>query len=369
MVSGFLTSLVVSFSSVQGAKLSFENGEFVVTEGKSKTRITISTTPRSTTTSGSRIQFRRDQNFAVWDERGFSIRAGEKLLQTRFAGLLTNSNIQTKNQLAENQALKLGKSLALEAGMCVASRRVGDNAYFVIRFLAEHPADHRDFLVSVNLAASKPAWTAVARLESPFFDPGTQSTTLAIVDDALVWTESGLGSWSMCAWKFGAKSVKRTRRSGQLVQTKRVSTTLYAFIEASGNDLRTIGRFDMKSQGSRSLAEVRGSVSLLDTVDPWICLSSDNGRFTLHNLQTGSRMSRESPDGIARAGKNLLLWHGGKNPTSAVLLDPSRWVETATWTAPKINPSTTSKPPSKPTQKASAKPPAKPAPKPKKPTL
>lgn len=367
MVSCFLASLVVSFSPIQGTKLSFESGEFVVTEGKSKTRIAISTIPKRNATPTNRIQFRRDQNFAVWDERGFSIRAGDKLLQTRFAGLLTNSTVQTKNQLAENQALRLGKNLALEAGMCVASRRIGDNAYFVIRFMAEHPADNRDFLVSVNLAAQKPAWTALARLENPYFDPEAQYTTLAIVDDALVWTESGMGTWSICSWKFGAKSVKRTRRPGQLVQTRRVSTTLYAFIESSGNDLRTIGRFDMKSQGSRSLAEVRGSVSLLDTVDPWICLSSDNGRFTIHNLQTGSRMSRESPDGIARVGKNLLLWTGGKTPTSALLLDPSRWVERATWTAPKATPAAAPKPSPKPTTAKPTKQPTKPPAKPKKP--
>lgn len=283
--------------------------------------------------------FRQNRTFAVWDERGLSIRSGKRLYTTKLPELAVTPRLFTKPEITKTLALIASGNRTRTASALSGCRRVGHIAYFVARWEERGGRPWLEALVAVDLAKPEPRPKLLGRFQGftlarePIDDklfafdrtPGNP-VIAAIVRSGADW---GSASFSQTANEFAFRSL-----GSNLIATATLAPTTVAFLERTAYGSTLLGTVDMRKRVRRDVCEDRGAARLLDGASPILEVVNWKGSFKLRNAESGALVDVPPGSTARRTALGVLVWTPTTDPSSATLFDLDRLSSIATWKRP-----------------------------------
>ena len=124
------------------------------------------------------VAFRRNQNYAVWDERGLTIRRGEQVRHTFLPDVPTSPRLFEREEILNTVELIRAGKRKRDADSLSGAMRIGNDAFFLVRW-EEDGKPWTEALVSVDLSASSLQPKVLGRFEGV-------SVAYRPIDDRLV---------------------------------------------------------------------------------------------------------------------------------------------------------------------------------------
>src|SRR5579862_5160176 len=155
-------ALLASQPKVDNYTLALFEGSFVVRQGSEVTRVPIKP-PESKPLLV--VLYRRDKNFAVWDDRGLTLRAGKVAHSYRLAEISVTPKLFSKQEIQKTIDLIHKGMRHKEADSLSGSRRLGKNVYFLARWTDHDKKPWLEALVQVDLSQRHPAPVLLGRFE------------------------------------------------------------------------------------------------------------------------------------------------------------------------------------------------------------
>jgi len=308
----------------QAYQLRYFQGEFILRRDRDAWRVRVPSPPPAPIAS---IAYRKDDRWAVWDERGLTIRVGEKLTSTKLDGIARSPRIFPHDELVESlEKMRKGERSPFASGIG-GSRRVGSYAYFIPRWLDQKGAIWLEALVRVDMTKPTPKPELVARI------PGTTLARNAL-DKWLIADDAGLAlpvttpeGWSILRIKDEA--VFPYPKDGDLVD---LSGNRY--IQKLPNNLYQFGTIDWVSTKLTMQFESRAKLSFV-AIDPDLLISQSDSTASITYLPTGAVWSLPARAQIDAIGPFLLAYRM-KEPgvvTDATVFSRATGEKLAAWAA------------------------------------
>jgi hypothetical protein len=276
------------------------------------------------------VMYRRNDTFAVWDERGLTVRQKEWSFTTRFAELPVNPKVQSRAEIRRTVDLVKSGKRRLEAFAISGSRRFGSKAYYLVRWDSSDRTPWLETLVSVDLGQAHPK----PRLEGLFAGLSLASQPiedrLLVRSDKLAIAANGEEGWGLATFD--------PLRSG--FEFEVLGHHLESFSPGDGNQALFVEKTEydaflachLNKDGKKEVIfEHRGPMRFLDGASPPILVLSDNSKRLLYDAATGAEVEIARDATVSRTGPFILTWIGGSNPKSATLYRPDRWDVEAQW--------------------------------------
>ncbi|HLK13630.1 MAG TPA: hypothetical protein VKT78_02395 [Fimbriimonadaceae bacterium] len=311
--------------------LAFAEGAFIVTRGKTAEHVPIDPPKPSPRT---KVEYRSDQKFVIWDERGLTIRSGSHAKSTRLRAIPTSPRLRTHDAIVGTlDAVHAGRKL--EAAAVSGSRRFGKTVYFVLRWEDRPGQPWLEALVSVDLSESDPAAKAIAVL------PGLSFSTVQIADN-LVAGPKGVSvlihegtQWGQWSYRPDTQQTEFHILGEGVKYAAAVSADVAAFIEKTEHGSFAAGTVDLVTGARADAAESPTRWRMLDAKAPPVAEgTNDGGGHVLAELTSGAVFDLPEGADVRRAKDTLVIWEGGKRPTKAWLYDPTTWKALAWWRSP-----------------------------------
>jgi hypothetical protein len=279
------------------------------------------------------MMYRRNESYAVWDERGLTIRNGKWNLITKLADLPVNAKLQSRMDIRKTLELVRTGDRKLDAAGISGSRRVGAKAYFLARWNDKSGATWLEALVSVDLTSSK----AKPQLEGEFAGLSIEKNPIAnglmVRGGKLAIPVNAEGGWGMATFDtanssfdfdpIGDKlSTWRLLPSGEAIYTEETSYGTSIAARLSADDIRDL------------IVEGRGAMSFIDDQKPEIVRLELPGASMLYWASSGAELRIDRSAAVKRIGKYVLTWSPAQNPREARLYLADRWKQVAAWKAP-----------------------------------
>jgi hypothetical protein len=310
-------------TTVDKVSLSYIDGRFVVREGV--TRIyNAAERPEAGNVS---IAYRRDNAFAVWDDRGLVTRRGEFVAATKFEAVPTSPRLLGKEAIETNIRLLRSGVRRRPASGISGSVRIGENVVFFPRWDDANGKPWLEAAVRVKLTDPKPKPVVIGVL------PGLSGAHKFIDRYA-----KPMGDWAGIVVKtgdiWGIYKVKPTTDEGELDD---IGHDLQ-WVRASGyvcdrepTGLYALRRIDWPTGGTELLYESREPLELVDDQEPLVAIAEGARNRRLVNLETGALREVPPRTMVLRADQRFIAWQGAAEPVSATLYDPARWLPVAVW--------------------------------------
>jgi len=316
--------------TVDDTVLEYRSESFTLRQGKSVFEVPILPTPSKSSES---LSYRRDDNYAVWDSRGLTIRHGDKSTTTKLEDVPTSSRLFEHPVLVQTVADVASGKKQRSASALSGAVRVGTDVYFLVRWEDSTGKPWMEALIHVPLAGDSLKPEVLGRFDA-------LSIAYKPMDDRMSWIGSHLSivarqgkTWGVASYDPTASKFDFRPLGDDLISYIATSQKTGLFFEKSPYGTTVGGRIDLFS-GYRKIAfEARGAGRFLDAVRPSLILSSRNGEARLRNGDTGGETIIPPGSGVARAGQAVLVWSPATKPTTATAYDPERWVPLAKWSA------------------------------------
>lgn len=323
------------------AALAFSGDHFTVTVG-ARTEATVPINPVRPPARDN-VAFRSDSTFVTWDERGLTVRVGNKANSTRLKQIPTSPRLRDHDAIVGTVTAVRRNKRSLEASALSGSRRLGKSVYLLVRWEDGPGRTWLEALVSIDLSAKSPTPKAIAVLPGISFSSGA-------VADSLFASPGGVGAlihagpdWGCWTYHPDTQQADFHRLGTGIEFAAPVSPTLAAFVEKTDRGTFQAGTVDLESGTRSDAAEAATHWKMLDTSSPPVAeAENDAGRLELLELTEGAVFLL--PDGatVRRAGNFVLVWQGGQKPQRAWLYDPLTWRPAAWWRSsasakPKLN--------------------------------
>lgn len=281
------------------------------------------------------VVFRKNKIFAVWDDRGLSIRNGKKLVSSKLKEISVSPRIFEREEILSNLELIRQGKRSREASALSGAKRIGGDAYFLVRWDDSDGKPWLEALVKVGLDAKKPEWKLLGKFE------GLSLATLPI-DDKLMLHKGSLAivtgraaDWGESFYSSELKAFGFKKLGTGLVDFTYQEGFSGLFVEKTPYGSSIGGLADFETQKRSEALEVKGGLKFLDGRSPLIgIVRTDNGT-ALRNARTGAEMALPASSAVRRTASGIVVWSPVTKPTRAWLYDPIRWAPLATWTAPK----------------------------------
>lgn len=305
-------------------------GNFVLRHGSDVARVPIVAPPPKPKLVE---LYRRDKTYAVWDERGLTVRYGRHVHSYRLEEVAVSPKLFAPEEIQRTIDLIHAAKRQKGADALSGSRRIGQNVYFLARWDGADGKPWLEALVKVDLAASEPKPELIGRFE------GLSTATLKI-DDRLFLSDGLLSVATRRAHDWGVASYSWP---GHEFQFRTVGDELVdafpsgLFVERTSYGTVLGGRFDPRTFSPTRLFEDRPadpSATPLEWLDgdlpPLAFVRSPSGR-ALRDCETGSELPASAAAKARRAGRLVIVWSPAANPEHAYAYDPDGWVRLASW--------------------------------------
>lgn len=327
-----LSALVICLALQDGKpSLSFENDRFLVQKNK-----TVETVPVRLPKDPpkERVNFRRDNKFAVWDDRGLTIRVGKKVHSTKLTDIATSPKVQTREEIrAALDAMKRHDRRKQVTGLSGAVR-VGTDVYFLVRWDTKKGTPWLEVLVKVDLAAKAPTPSLVGKFSGFSLGEGTQDDKLFLLGGRPAAITRGKEAWGIARYDVKEQKASFDDLGKSLVSYIPLTNRLIAFVEKTTHGTVLVGRADLITLSRKEFMEDRGTVKFLDSQQPPIAIVTGPNGGKLHNTDSGAELSLEGSFAARRTQSGIVVWTPYQNPTQAWLYDPTRWDSVAKWAKP-----------------------------------
>jgi hypothetical protein len=301
---------------------------FEVRRGETVERVPIEPAPEAPRA----IVFRRDDTFAVWDERGLSVRKGERLFTSRLPDVPTSPRVQPRERILQTIPLLESGRRSREASALSGARRLGSDAFFLVRWEESDGAPWLEALMKVDLSADEPRPQFVGRFEGLSLSRNPIGDRLGIRNGALtvlVRTEADV--WGEALFEVASGQFDFKPIGAQLESAQHVAADRAFFVERAGPRGRVAGIADLRTGERESLFEVSGEVAFVDERQPALVrIQGERGAF-LRNAATGAETPLPESAVVRRVEAGVLVWSPAAAPTGATLFHPDRWDVLARW--------------------------------------
>lgn len=321
----FLACALACVAFASEYSLSFFQGRFIVRKGEATSEAQVDEPEVKPTLF---VAYRRDDAWAVWDDRGLTLRKGKRAVSTRLKEIGTSPKLQEHNELKKSvQLIRKGDRTAGATALS-GSKRIGDTVYFLLRWDDTEGKPWLEALVKVDLSEPKLIPHLVGKFSGLSMAKGE-------IDDKLIVHKSALGvitkdgdTWGEALYATSDK-VFSYRKLGMGLKSFKLDKSLTGlFVDSSSYGATLAGLVDLK-EGTRDEAmETRGTVEL---VGDDLALIGSNGTKALRNLKTGAELLLTDDAQYRLTPEGVIVFWGGRRPKRAVLYHSSDWSTLATW--------------------------------------
>ncbi len=317
-------ALLASPQKVDNYTLTLFERNFVLRRGADVTRVPLKRPeekPRLV------VLYRRDRNYAVWDDRGLTVRAGRYVHSTRLPEIAVTPKLFPRPEILKTIDLIHRGVRKKEADSLAGSRRIGHEAYFLVRWNDANGKPWLEALVRVDLGAKHPAPVLLGRFEGLSSAEGKIADKLFLANGRLSAATRREHDWGIASYSSQDDEFQFRSVGSQLVSA--LPNGLYLERTTYGTTLG--GRLDFKTDVPGPLFEDRKATGWLDAEDPPLAVTHIHGGNVLRNCESGADLPISAKAQARRCGKLVLVWSPPENPTHAYLYDPVRWTRLAEW--------------------------------------
>lgn len=308
--------------------LAFFQDTFIIRRGKDSETVPLKLPTEPPTLAA---PFRKNNTYAVWDERGLTIRTGKKVRSTRLPDVALSPKVQTRDHIRETlKEIKAGYR-SKNANALSGARRIGTHAYFLTRWEDKKGKPFLEALVEVNLTEKKPEPHLVGTFAGI-------STARDPIDDRLLLIKGQLASvvrkgdhWGLATYDPKTQKFDFAELGATLIGYRPINNKLGLFVERTEYGTRVAGRVDLIRRFRRDLVEKRAALKFLDSENPPLVIATEETGAVIHNGETGAEMDLPASASLRRAKAGLVVWSPGATPKEAWLYDPRAWAKTTSW--------------------------------------
>jgi hypothetical protein len=310
--------------------LSLFEGNFVVRGVGQVIRVPINPAPPKPKLV---VLYRRDRNYAVWDDRGLTLRAGHYVHSYKLTDIAITPKLFKSDEIHDTIALIHRGVRHKEADALSGSGRIGHNVYFLARWTESSGKPWLEALVKVNLEDPHPTPSLVGRFEG-------LTTAKQKIDDKMFLAGGRLTAatrrdhdWGVAFFSPTDREFTFRSQGDQLVDVS--ETGLFTEKTSCGNVYG--GRLDWVTGAATRLFEDRpekgkdNSLYWLDQSLPPVAITRSPYARVIRDCETGAELPASEKAIARRAGSLMLVWSPEDAPTHAYVYDPADWKRLASW--------------------------------------
>jgi len=242
--------LALQAKKVDGVALSFFEDNFIVRSPTISEAVPLKLpkpAPRWFTS------FRRNDRYAVWDERGLSVRAGKWSYSTHLAEIPVSPKLFEKDEILENVALIKGGKRFRSATALSGAIRVGKEVFMLVRWDDADKNPWLEALFRVDLNESKPKPMLLGRFAGLSQARSTIEDRLFVRGGKLSVVAAQKAVWGLA--QYSSRSSFEFHPMGDvLIDYTPISGRLGMFAEKTGYGTTVIGRVDWGTGVRRNVA-------------------------------------------------------------------------------------------------------------------
>lgn len=319
-------------------KIAVRGNQFELISGAKKDRIPIQSSsvepPKTKSWPGEKVQFRKDDAYAVWDSRGLTTRNGNWVHSSQLTEIPVSPKIFSRDEIVQTNLLVQGGERKRAVSNLLGAFRIGTRVYFLFQWENAEGNPWLEALSVVDLADERPKSRLVGRFAGKSLNlPPGENRIFLYKGKLAVWIKTeeywGLGTLEPEAETFDAE-----RMGGILEAIGLASNKLGWFVERTEHPSHVLGRFHTSLLHRRDLVETRGTVRLMDARSPWIAVIHDDPGVYLQNLETGARLRLPADPGIRWSAFGVVVWSPRTKPKTATLYEPGRWTKLGVFPQP-----------------------------------
>ena len=270
------------------------------------------------------IAFRRDNRWAVWDNRGLTVRDGDKATSTKLGEIAVSPRAFPHEEIVKNLDLFKSKKKNKDADSLSGSTRIGTKCYFLPRWTAKDGETWLEALVMVDLAETnpKPKFLGTFKGLSSSYKPIDDK--LFVVKEQLAVVSKQGDTWGLSSYDEGQSTFEFNPLGSNLISYFRGGY----FLESTSYGTYIVGQIELASGNRKNLFETRSkTVELTDGSALAILRNKDN--TIIKNLRTGGQVTHSANAYVSAVNNYVLIWTKDTR-TTAWLYEPVRWTAIAT---------------------------------------
>jgi hypothetical protein len=272
--------------------------------------------------------YRRNTTFAVWDERGLTIRSQDRVKTWNLQDYALTPKLFSRQEIIQTRALIEKGERKKEASALSGHRRIGGNAYFLVRWTDSKGGTWLEALVKVDLEAKVPTPKLMGRFEGMSLANRPIDDKLFLIGGALCAVTRTKTAWMLARFDPVAETFSSEEEGRRLAAYKVLGREMGIYIEVQQSGTKLVGRVDLISGSRRDLLETRLPVFILDDKRPSIAILKG---ATLHNLESAIETPMPADAAVRRTSAGVLVWWPAAAPEKATMLSPERWLPLAKW--------------------------------------
>ncbi len=272
------------------------------------------------------IAFRRDQRWAVWDDRGLTVRDGKVAVTTKLGEIAVSPRAFSRDEILKSLDLFKTNKRKKNSDALSGSLRLGTKCYFLPRWTDADGKTWLEALIEVDLAQPNPRPKFLGRFKGFTSALKNIDDRLFLVRDRLSIVSSDGGTWGLGSFADNNGTFEFSPLGTNLISYFRGGY----FLESTSYNTYIVGQIDLSSGLRKNLFETRSkSVDLKDGSS--VAVVRQKGSTVVKNLKTGGQITTDGNAYVAPIDKYVLVWTKDQR-TSAYLYEPVRWTAVATAT-------------------------------------
>ena len=310
--------------------LTYFEKHFIVRDGAESESAPLKLPPEEAKLS---TLFRRNATFAVWDERGLTVRVGPKVKSFKLQDVATSPKAFTRDEIVDTLvAIRKGDRTKAASALSGAVR-IGNHAYFLARWEDRSGKPWAEAIVQVDLSQRSPEPRFVARADALSLAAKPIDDQLFILDGKVSYIAKKESRWGLELLdsrngRLDFEPLGDEILSFAFLDQERESGL---FIERTSYGTNLAGRVSLKARTRKTLFETRDKIRFIDDAEP-ACLVIGNGKSSkIVDTASGAIMDLPASCGIRRMTRGLIIWTPSDEPKKAWLYDPTRWEGRAWW--------------------------------------
>lgn len=277
------------------------------------------------------VSFRKDKNYAVWDDRGLTVRIGNVAKSTRLEDIATSPKVFERDEILKTADLIEKKERTRGATALSGAKRVGNLVFFLARWEDRDGKPWLEALVSVDLTEKTFHPKFLARLPGLTLADKKIDDRLFVLSEKLSAVARNGEQWGVTFFNADSQKFEFQEIGRKLESYQPISARIGIFVESTDYGAKVGGRVDLSTFARRNLVEGKGMVKFADTSEPLIALISRGNNVRLLNTDTGAELELLSSVAMRRTNLGLVVWSPFDKPRRAWLYSLERWSPLAEW--------------------------------------
>jgi hypothetical protein len=276
--------------------------------------------------------FRRDRSYAVWDDRGMTVRHGDWVFSTRLEEIPVSPRLFPREEILRTLELVKKGQRRTAASAVSGSRRLGNHAFFVVRWDERDGKPWLETLVSVDLTQPRSKPRLLGRFEGLTLSREPIGERLFLDGTRLAAVVNGENGWGLATFEPRKETFDFDRHGDRLLDITPLENPMQGlFVETSPYGTTVAGWVDLKGFRRKTLLEGRGATRFIDLEQPFLAVVRAPGGPAVRNLDNGAEVELPASAGVRRSRDRFVVWTPFDNPRSAVLYDVATWTTLAVW--------------------------------------